>query len=88
MKFIKCSLYAIFLILASGTLIAQERRALVVGIGQYEDFSWNEINADNDLWYVEKVLEMYDFRDVTYLKNENATKASIVESFQSLITRS
>ena len=86
----KMKVYSIIVLLltASCMLFAQEKRALVVGIGQYEDPSWGRINADKDLEYVGKILDMYGFEDVVYLRNETATKAAIVEAFVNITERS
>lgn len=83
----KISIVILFL-MGSCTLFAQERRALAIGIGQYQDPAWGRINADKDLYYIGKILDMYDFEDVTYLKNEEAVKDAIVKEFDNLIRRS
>lgn len=76
------------LVLIGGPLSAKERRSLVIGIGRYEDSAWGDINADSDLYYVERILEEYGFTDKTSLMNEQATKSGIVKAFENLIVRS
>ena len=75
------------LILCPCVISAKERRALVIAIGQYKDPAWNRINADNDLNYVSDILARSGYRDVVYLKNEEATKEAIVRSFDELTAR-
>lgn len=87
MKTARLILSLLVLVMTVCTLTAQERRALAVGIGQYEDPSWGKINADNDLEYVSEILDMYDFDDVTFLKNTQATKEAIVKAFADLSRR-
>lgn len=85
----RCRYIIIFiLVFVTGCLAARERRALVIGIGQYEDPAWGRINADNDLYYVERILDEYGYTDVTMLRNEAATKGEIVTEFENLICRS
>lgn len=85
----RCRYIIIFiLVFVTGCLAARERRALAIGIGQYEDPAWGRINADNDLYYVERILDEYGYIDVIMLRNEAATKSNIVKEFESLIDRS
>lgn len=76
------------LLLIADNVSAREKRALAIGIGQYQDTSWGRINADNDLTYVLEILDMYRFSDVTILKNAEATKSAIVSEFEQLAARS
>ena len=76
------------LLLIADNVSAREKRALAIGIGQYQDTSWGRINADNDLTYVLEILDMYRFSDVTILKNAEATKSAIVSEFEQLADRS
>lgn len=75
------------LLIGSAVVSAKERRALVIGIGQYQDPAWGRINADNDLQYISEILERSGYDDVVCLKNEQATKEAIVRSFGELTAR-
>lgn len=77
----------LLLTMMPAALSAQERRALAIGIGQYEDPSWGKINADRDLYYVGEILAEYHFTDVTVLKNEEASKSAIVGQMESMTAR-
>lgn len=77
-----------FLSLIVCSVSAREKRSLAIGISRYEDPSWSEINAGEDLYYVESLLNEYGFEDITFLKNELATKIRIVREFERLIDRS
>ena len=67
-------------------LLAQTRRALVVGLGQQEDRSWGKINGDKDVPYVLEMLEDVGYRksNIITLVNEQATKLNIVTAFKRL----
>lgn len=68
---------------------AQTRRALVIGIGQYEDGAWKKIYGDRDVPYVERMLRDAGYRpgNIHRLVNHQATKAAIVEVFGLLEAR-
>lgn len=87
MNRLKIILPLFLMVMAACALPAQERRALAVGVGRYKDPAWARINADNDLEYVGRILDMYGFDDVTYLRNEMATKAALVSAFEDLADR-
>lgn len=87
MRKIQRLVYIIMLMLTACTLVAREKRALAVGIGVYQDPVWEKIHADNDLAYVGRILDMYGFTDITFLRNEQATKAEIVKAFDGLMGR-
>lgn len=63
---------------------AQTRRALVIGIGEYEDKNWSKINGDKDVPYVISMLSDAGYKDVRTLVNKQATKANIVAAFKKL----
>lgn len=63
---------------------AQTRRALVIGLGEYEDKSWSKINGDKDVPYVKAMLSDAGYKDVRMLVNKQATKANIVAAFRKL----
>ncbi len=67
-------------------LLAQTKRALVIGLGQQEDKKWEKINGDKDIDYVLEILKDagYYRTDITTLLNTQATKLKIVEAFKQL----
>lgn len=76
------------LLFISCTLFSQEKRALVIGIGEYLDPEWSHICGDKDIPYVETILDAYGFDDRVILKNDEATKGAIVNAFRDLSARS
>lgn len=62
-------------------------RALVIGLGQYEDTDWAKINGDNDVRYVVKMLEQIGYTDIRTLKNQEATKQGIISELDNLAVR-
>jgi len=62
-------------------------RALVFGLGKQEDPMWGRIHGDNDVQYVVKMLRGMGYTDIRTLKNEQATKAGMVQAFNSLAAR-
>ncbi len=78
----------IALLFIPSVLSAQQKRALVIGIGEQEDRVWGKINGDNDVILVNDILKRSNFSDITNLINRRATKSNIVKSFNSLIDRS
>lgn len=81
----------IILMLALMTLclssIGGTRRALVIGIGEYEDPAWVRINGDKDVEMVVDMLKDNDFRDIVTLVGKRATKSVIVREFENLAER-
>lgn len=67
---------------------AQTRRAVVIGLGEQLDKSWNKINGDKDVPLVVSMLKANGFGDIATLTNKKATKAGIINAFNSLINRS
>ena len=80
----KITIILAFLLLAPMLIQAQTRRALVIGLGQQEDISWNKINGDKDVAYVLEILSDAAFSQIITRVNEDATKAGIVEAFRTL----
>ncbi|MCL2167910.1 MAG: caspase family protein [Lentimicrobiaceae bacterium] len=69
--------------------IAQNNRALVIGIGDYPiESGWRKINGDKDIEIVCAFLKENGFtqNSIVILKNAEATKANIVEQFKLLAT--
>lgn len=67
---------------------AKTRRAVVIGLGEQLDKSWSKINGDKDVPLVVSMLKANGFTDIATLTNSKATKAGIVNAFNSLINRS
>lgn len=63
------------------------RRALVFGLGKYEDTAWGKIHGDADVYYVHQMLMQNGFTDIKTLKNEEATKQGMVKAFIDLTAR-
>ena len=78
------SLLVLLLLVYVSPAYAQQRHALVIGIGQYEDPRWGGIHGDKDVDYVLQMLLENGFQDVYTLRNEEATKSAIVSAFDSL----
>lgn len=79
-------LIAIFFIAVSHTF-AVTHRALLIGIGKYEDAAWGRIHGDNDVNVMDVMLRKSGFTDIKKLKNEKATKQGIVIAFKELTNR-
>ncbi len=72
-------------------LVTAEKRALIVAIGKYSTQSgWPNISSDNDVSLITTSLKKQGFngQNIAVVKNENATKAGIVTSFNNLINSS
>lgn len=67
---------------------AKTRRAVVIGLGEQLDKSWGKINGDKDVPLVVSMLNANGFNDIATLTNKKATKAGIINAFNSLINRS
>lgn len=81
------SLSVIILVLfLSVSVVAQTRRALVIGLGEQQDKTWCKINGDRDVTLVCRMLRTcgYKSRNIRTLVNRQATKAGIVNAFKSL----
>lgn len=63
---------------------AGTRRALVIGIGEFEDPAWGQIHGDRDAGAVAGMLRESGFRDLSVLVGREATKAAIVAQFEFL----
>lgn len=73
-----CSIYA-----------TATRRALLVGIGEYDTkvTGWNRIHGDNDVDLLTNWLKHCGFSDIKTLKNSQATKTSIIKQLDGLASR-
>ena len=70
------------LLLLSLSVTAQTKRALVIGLGEQQDKTWNKINGDKDVPFVQVMLKNAGFKSVTTLVNQQATKVGIVGAFK------
>lgn len=70
----------------SFTSKAIEKKALIVGIGNYgQDAGWNSINGDKDADVVEKSIQSIGFHNSIKIKNSAATKANLLKAFQAML---
>lgn len=67
--------------------LAGTRRALVIGVGTYEDPEWIRINGDKDVKLVVDMLKLNIFHDIATLTQKEATKSAIVKEFKALAER-
>ena len=83
------TLKLILIILLGFTLSghAQQKRALIICVGEQQDKEWADLNAENDLHYVQKLLNFCRYTDVSTLTGREATKQGILEEFVSLTNR-
>lgn len=80
----------IFLFL-SVALNAQEKRALLIGIGDYPvSYGWNKIHGQNDVSIIRKTLIKQGFQteSITEIIDADATFDNIMTAFQSLLASS
>jgi len=68
-------------------IVAQTRRALVIGIGEQKDKNWGKINGDKDIPYVHHMLSDVGYKHIRTLINSQATKSMIVSAFKDLTTQ-
>lgn len=80
----KIALLSLFCLLNAFGYAVPVHRALVIGLGQYEDTNWAKINGDNDIRYVVKMLEQFGYTDIRTLKNQEATKDEIIKALDNL----
>lgn len=66
---------------------AGTRRALVIGIGEYEDAAWSRIHGDRDAEAVAGMLGRCGFGDVVSLVGREAVKEAVVREFRDLASR-
>jgi hypothetical protein len=66
---------------------AQEKHAMIIGLGEQEDKSWSKINGDKDVPYVKSMLKKANFPYVIELTNSKATKDNIIKGFKYLIQK-
>ena len=66
------------------SVTAQTKRALVIGLGEQQDKTWNKINGDKDVPLVKGMLKSAGFKSVTTLVNRQATKTGIIGAFRKM----
>ncbi len=79
--------FVILLLLASISTTAQNRYALLIGIGNYpQDSGWNSIHGDNDVSIIKTLLLEQGFIEdnIIVLKNAEATKSGILSAMDRL----
>lgn len=79
--------FVILLLLASISTTAQNRYALLIGIGNYpQDSGWNSIHGDNDVSIIKTLLLEQGFVEdnIIVLKNAEATKSGILSAMDRL----
>ena len=83
------TLKLILMILLGFTLSghAQQKRALIICVGEQQDKEWANLNAENDLQYVQKLLSFCRYTDVSTISGREATKQGILDEFASLTSR-
>ncbi len=70
---------------------AQQKRALLIGVGSYpQELGWRSLSSANDIEYLKNILPLkgFDPAHMTVLLNEQATKAGIENAFSKLIAAS
>lgn len=78
-------LLLVVLLLIGGFINAQNKLALVIGIGDYpEESGWCKIHGDNDISIVTEMLEENGFEQVQILSNKAATKKGIMDALDNL----
>ena len=68
-------------------MVAQTRRALVIGIGEQKDKNWGKINGDKYIPYVHRMMSDVGYKHIRTLINSQATKSMIVSAFKDLTTQ-
>lgn len=79
---------AILLFFFCIALQAQEKRALLIGIGDYpSEYGWNKIHGQNDVEIIRQTLNKQGFpnENISILIDAEATYSNIVAAFQSLL---
>ena len=66
---------------------AKQKRALIICVGEQQDPKWANINAENDLRYVQEMLEYFKYDDISSITGKQATKQGILNAFDSFTSR-
>lgn len=83
-------LLLLFCVINVSSLVAQERYALIIGIGDYpEESGWSKINGDKDIDIITKFLQANKFHadNIITFQNAAASKDNILRGFNSLIVK-
>jgi metacaspase-1 len=84
-------LLAAFIILISLNANAQNKHALLIGIGDYDTkvTNWNKLNSVRDIEIIKKTLERQNFpsANVKTVLDKEATKKGIVDALKDLTSR-
>lgn len=79
-----------FLLFLSTGVFAQEKYALVIGIGEYQEGTgWTKIHGNNDVSIIRQWLIVNDFKDknICILKDHEATYDAIINKFDNLTSK-
>ena len=76
-----------FMLIVITLKVGATHRALIFGLGRQADATWGKIHGDNDIFYVKQMLQKSGYTDIVTLKNEQATKAAMVNAFKRLANR-
>lgn len=76
--------YFVFFLFFFSVIYGQNRRALVIGLGEQQDKTWSKINGDKDIAYVVEYLRKAGYIDIKTLTNKQATKKAIVTELHML----
>lgn len=78
-------------ILLSFTYVSAHKYALIIAVGNYDQnlTGWYPISADHDVPLIQKTLTGLGFeeKDIMYLKDEQATKAGMMNAFNELLSK-
>lgn len=88
LKSLRIVIVIIYLFSFQQIVCAQIKRALIIGLGKYEDRSWGKINGDRDVPLVTNMLKKARFNTIITLVNSQATKKKIISAFNSLACQS
>ncbi len=78
-------LLLIMAIMVSADACSRTKRALVVGIGEYQDSRWGKIHGDRDISIVKDMLNKCGYTDIRTLENRKATKKGMTSAFRNLV---
>lgn len=80
-----CLLF-LFSLIANITL-GQQKVALLIGIGTYQDSAWPQLSSQNDICLLKDVLIAQGFQeeDILILEDEKATKVNILSCLNNLL---
>lgn len=84
---LKYYLIAAMCVFTALCVFGQEKRGLVIGLGQYQDRTWGTVHGDKDVPLVKSMLASCGYTDVATLVNKEATKAGILTAFENLSNR-